>query len=609
MLTCAEVPGLRYAWNAWCISTILRPFYLLCKIFAIFTASSRVFCLSKMSLVTVFCLENEDFMTISFTHEGKQRKMQRPKAEPLEKCLNRMTLSIQNDKKDKKKKQKAIENSIPSSCVSLWNQGGKINEDTANIEAWKDGCELRIGERSLKVEVNPPAIARLSLPSHIMANFPISPKMELQFADVNHCIFEWFRSRIPSGGSASANPSMQTEWEKVGSDCFYKPSVSDIGCYIKLVCTAGRCNKVSSIKSEVTSCIKVSAAPGICPFENRHLYTSKKLGTESFRLACYNILADMYARKDFALNFLYPYCPPYALDIGYRHQILLKELTGYNADVLCLQECGLQTFDGFLKQSMEMLGYQGMVKSKAGGVPEGEAIFFDTDKFEFVSSHDIVLKESLLEDPINEELLQHLSSIPACLENVLEKNTVAQIALLKDKRKLSHHLCIVNTHLYFKPNSPHIRLIQAAIILNQIKKVVDSFSESELGNNKKIAVLFCGDFNSLLKSALVQLVLNGNVPADHQDWVTIEEEDQHCTTMNLSHDFHLFSACGNLSFTVFTSGFRNTLDYIFCDSQQIEVDAVIPMPSEEELSLHTAIPSVVMPSDHLALVCDLKWKE
>lgn len=562
-----------------------------------------------MSLVKVFYLENEDVMTISLTHEEKQRNMQRPKAEPLEKCLNRMTLSIQNDKKDKKRKKKAKENNIPSLCVTLWNQEEQIKGDIVNIEAWKDGCELRIGETSLIVEVNPPSVVHLALPNHIMANFPISPKMDLRFADVNHCIFEWFCSRIPIDSSASASPSTQTEWEKVGNDCFFKPSVSDIGCYIKLVCTAGRCNKVSSIKSEVTSDVKVSAAPGICPFENRHLYTSKKLGKESFRLVCYNILADIYAREDFALNFLYPYCSPYALDIGYRQQILLKELAGYNADILCLQECGLQVFDGFLKQSMEMLGYQGMMKSKAGGVPEGEAIFFNVDKFEFVSSHDIVLKESLMEDPVNEELLQNLSSTPACLENVLNKNTVAQIVVLKDKSQMRNHLCVVNTHLYFKPNSPHIRLIQAAILLNQIKKVVDGFGERNFANNSKIAIIFCGDLNSLPKSALVQLVLSGNVSADHQDWVTIEEQDQHCTTINLSQDFHLFSACGNLPFTVFTSGFKNTVDHIFCDSQQIEVDAVIPMPSEEELSLHTAIPSVVMPSDHLALVCDLKWKE
>ena len=35
---------------------------------------------------------------------------------------------------------------------------------------------------------------------------------------------------------------------------------------------------------------------------------------------------------------------------------------------------------------------------------------------------------------------------------------------------------------------------------------------------------------------------------------------------------------------------------------------VVPLPSEDELKAHTALPSVVSPSDHIALVADLAWK-
>ena len=53
--------------------------------------------------------------------------------------------------------------------------------------------------------------------------------------------------------------------------------------------------------------------------------------------------------------------------------------------------------------------------------------------------------------------------------------------------------------------------------------------------------------------------------------------------------------------------FKECIDYIFI-SDDLEVEQVVPLPGGEELSLHSAIPSVVCPSDHLALVCDLKWK-
>ena len=40
-----------------------------------------------------------------------------------------------------------------------------------------------------------------------------------------------------------------------------------------------------------------------------------------------------------------------------------------------------------------------------------------------------------------------------------------------------------------------------------------------------------------------------------------------------------------------------------------EVKEVIPFPSEEELRAHTAIPNIVFPSDHIACVADLGWRD
>jgi 2',5'-phosphodiesterase len=36
---------------------------------------------------------------------------------------------------------------------------------------------------------------------------------------------------------------------------------------------------------------------------------------------------------------------------------------------------------------------------------------------------------------------------------------------------------------------------------------------------------------------------------------------------------------------------------------------VVPLPSIEELQQHVALPSVVFPSDHVALVADVLWKQ
>lgn len=76
----------------------------------------------------------------------------------------------------------------------------------------------------------------------------------------------------------------------------------------------------------------------------------------------------------------------------------------------------------------------------------------------------------------------------------------------------------------------------------------------------------------------------------------------------LKQPFSIQSACGTPEYTNFTHAFAACLDYIFYQSDRFEVEQIIPLPTNEELRAHIAIPSVVFPSDHVALVADLKFK-
>ena len=99
-------------------------------------------------------------------------------------------------------------------------------------------------------------------------------------------------------------------------------------------------------KFEIISKNSVTAGPGKCPFEDRHAFTSEKLKElNEFRVVTYNLLADLYADSDFSRTELFPQCPPYALEIGYRKSLFIKELKGYNADIMCLQEVDNKIFD------------------------------------------------------------------------------------------------------------------------------------------------------------------------------------------------------------------------------------------------------------------------
>jgi len=55
-------------------------------------------------------------------------------------------------------------------------------------------------------------------------------------------------------------------------------------------------------------------------------------------------------------------------------------------------------------------------------------------------------------------------------------------------------------------------------------------------------------------------------------------------------------------------GFKECIDYIFYETDKLEVEQIIPFPQDEELADYVALPNIVFPSDHIASVADLKWK-
>jgi 2',5'-phosphodiesterase len=95
----------------------------------------------------------------------------------------------------------------------------------------------------------------------------------------------------------------------------------------------------------------------------------------------YNILADVYTDSDYSREVLFPYCPPYALAIDYRKQLLLKEIIGYKADLICLQEVDRKLFTSDYEPILNDCGYSGIFDKKGGTIDEGLACFYKNDVF------------------------------------------------------------------------------------------------------------------------------------------------------------------------------------------------------------------------------------
>lgn len=232
------------------------------------------------------------------------------------------------------------------------------------------------------------------------------------------------------------------------------------------------------------------------------------------------------------------------------------------------------------------------------------------------------------------------------------------VGLLQSVECPDRYLMVANTHFYYHPKGDHIRLVQAATMLNYLQTRLDCYSAS-LGNEARVATVIGGDFNSCSCIAAYQYLVTGAVDKDHKDWMIYKSKEiPRCSCyykynvkeggekadnttssgeifpphiqlkldreemalqasqldssdfigLDLRHDLHFHNATGTENLTNYTASFKAVLDYILVDLDELAVDRVIPLPSLEEVSEFVALPSVHFPSDHLALIADLKWK-
>ncbi|KAK7119038.1 hypothetical protein R3I94_021026 [Phoxinus phoxinus] len=559
----------------------------------IFTARFNM----TMERCVVRCLPCESKLTISFRLDGCNKQMLRDQTEPLGKVLSRIASgTIKTRSKARRLKQNKGKSETPEvdkPQISLCVNGDHVSVETVNSDAWLDGAVLHVGDLKYKVERNPPTFTVSELPSSLMSGFPVCPKLEIEFGDLKDCKFTWLKESSPN-----AHMRGDTEcWMEAGLERVFTPSNLDIGLRVMLKCTPGNGSKFGQPK-ELVSSGAVEAGPGTCTFDNRHIYTQKVTDDSSLRVVSYNILADIYAQTDLSKTVLYPYCAPYALEMDYRQNLIKKELSGYNADIICLQEVDKGAFLDSLSPALDAFGLEGVFKIKDRQY-EGLATYFRRSKLKLLEQCDVVLREALTADPLHRELLEKVSTNPGLKEKIETRSTVLQVTILQSLCDPSRILCVGNTHLYWHPKGGNIRLVQIAVALKHMKQVV-------MEKHPGARLIFAGDFNSTPSSGLFQLVCEGSVSENHDDWASNGPEEQ--IQAALTHPFQLASACGVPAYTNYVGGFQGCLDYIFVEPHVLEVEQVIPPPSHEEVTTALALPSVSHPSDHIAQVCDLKWR-
>mmetsp|Transcript_27630 Transcript_27630/g.41817 ORF Transcript_27630/g.41817 Transcript_27630/m.41817 type:complete len:627 (+) Transcript_27630:294-2174(+) len=409
----------------------------------------------------------------------------------------------------------------------------------------------------------------------------------------------------------------QEEWVEISRDQLYVPNTEDTGRKLKLEAAAyssetGELLMIRVVKTDIV----LSRAPDP---EKRNLVTAKTGGAAGgarFRIATYNVLAEIYATQQ-----QYPYCDFWALSWDYRFQNIMREILDASPDVLCLQEVQADHYENHLYAALSDQGYEGVFKQKTrqsmglAGKVDGCALFWRRTKFVLVESYSIEFNELAQRQATQVLGLNPRSDEGVAFLNRLSKDNVAQLVVLelaqqsmRSNRDQINQVCVANTHLYSNKDFPDVKLWQTWQLLQELETFV-------LSRGTQLPLMICGDFNSTPDTAVYDLLSRQTVHPGHPD-VNVNNDDNIPNilpdAMNITHSFQLGSAYQTVvgeepKNTNYTTNFKGVLDYIWYSAQNLRPLSAAPIPDESLLTRHgEALPSTEYSSDHIMLISDMQ---
>ncbi|XP_042048397.1 carbon catabolite repressor protein 4 homolog 1-like [Salvia splendens] len=446
-----------------------------------------------------------------------------------------------------------------------------------------------------------------------------------------------------SNGTTALYPAAVTQknggetWFEVGRSKTYTPTADDVGHVLRFECVVVDAETNLAVGAPVAlSTSRVIPAPSPIPRRlisvsgmdvSGHLDMDVRISSGgTFTALSYNILSDAYAT-----NELYSYCPTWALSWTYRRQNLLREIVGYRADIVCLQEVQSNHFEEFFAPELDKYGYQALFKRKTAEVFSGNmntldgcATFFRRDRFSHVKKYEVEfnkaaqsLTDAVIPPAQKKNALNRLVKDNVALILVLEAKFGNQAVDSPGKRQL---VCVANTHVNMHQDLKDVRLWQVHTLLKGLEKIAASAN---------IPMLVCGDFNSVPGSAPHALLAMGKVDPAHQD-LTVDPLVILRPINKLTHQLPLVSAYSSFGragvglgleqrrkmdpatneplFTNCTRDFIGTHDYIFYSADSLTVESLLELVDEESLRKDTALPSPEWSSDHIALLAEFRCK-
>ncbi|KAG6817489.1 hypothetical protein H0H87_008114 [Tephrocybe sp. NHM501043] len=372
--------------------------------------------------------------------------------------------------------------------------------------------------------------------------------------------------------------------------------------------------------------------------------------TETISVLSYNILCEKYATER-----LYGYTPAWALTWDYRKELVLTELMNHDTDFLCLQEVDIAAYEDYFLQHLKGHDYDGFhwpksryktKKDTERRQVDGCATFYKASKYTLVEKQLIEFSAVAMQRPDFEKT-------DDMFNRVLIKDNIAVVCLMEDKQTRTRFI-IANAHLDWDPLFCDVKLVQAALLVDEIDKIAANFAkyppppppsaqtpgsdEADPGGGggtgdpdapsastskppsrptphytegTKIPLIICGDFNSVPGSGVYEFLSNGTLPPDHPDFLS--HKYGRLTTDGLRHRLGLKSAysapgIGEPPLTNHTPSFQGSIDYIWYGSANLAVNGALGEVDKGYLEKVVGFPNAHFPSDHVCITASFRVK-
>ncbi|KAF2169644.1 hypothetical protein M409DRAFT_64705 [Zasmidium cellare ATCC 36951] len=358
---------------------------------------------------------------------------------------------------------------------------------------------------------------------------------------------------------------------------------------------------------------------------------------DTFTVLSWNILCDRAATAA-----MYGYTPSEALAWQHRRDMIFEEMTGRNADIMCLQEMDIENFNEFFRPNLASAGYKGIFfpKSRAQTMGEKEsrnvdgcAIFFKNTKYIQLDKKQIVYSREAIQRP-------DMKGEHDVYNRVMPRDHIAVVAFLEN-RQTGSRLIVANTHLTWEPWHSDIKIVQVAILMEALVKIGDEWAQlppckdkelfkyanedsaedveeikpdhapsMKYDDSRDIPLVVCGDFNSTRDSGVHELITQGSLSNSHVELGNQKYGD--FTRHGMNHPFSLKSAYSHINelpFTNYTPDFRKVIDWVFYSTNSVQVNGLLGEVDPEYMRRVPGWPNHYFPSDHLPLMMEFGIKE